>query len=766
MALGAQLAGPRYYGDPSAATALRGRRPRVPRKLPAACLLTFCIVAVLLAVSPVEKAGPTALQSIPKAVARHPMWTHPVVASATAALALGVGGPALADVPPGLMYDGSVVDMAEPQAVTTTISQSTTGGLSGLSLAAPPLVGFTPPTGRSWSYSDFLKAVKARQVEQVTITQEANSLELITRSGQKAEVRYPSTADLGDLLVNNGVDVFVKLPADKGDGWGSSVLSALVTVFFVIPVCIFICSSALATVLSSAFDQFLRSKQSGVEELSETLSSLRATTRSKELKSLFAEITTTGITFADVAGADGAKLELQEVVDFLKNPAKYTRLGARLPKGALLVGPPGTGKTLLAKAVAGEAGVPFFLASASEFIELYVGVGSARVRQLFKKAKAKAPCIIFIDELDAVGRARGAGYGGGNDEREQTVNQLLTEMDGFETNAGVVVLAATNRNDVLDKALLRPGRFDRQITVDYPDLEGRVSILKVHAKGKPIAASVDLAEIARRTPGFSGADLANLLNEAAIAAARRRSTEGIVTTDIVRALEGLIVGPEKAGTVINAEKRKLIAYHEAGHALVGSLIPGYDTVTKISIVPRGGAGGITYFTPQEERLQSGLYSRRYLEDQMAVLLGGRVAEEVVFGEKGTTIGAQQDFEQVTSTARRMVTQLGFCDEIGQVALAQDSGPTFLGQQAGHTSFMSQETAAIVDEEVKRLVQRAYRRAKDLLLKNEGCLHTVAEGLLQAEVMDGAALRDIIARAGAAPYTAEDAPHIALPYQSA
>jgi len=347
-------------------------------------------------------------------------------------------------------------------------------------------------------------------------------------------------------------------------------------------------------------------------------------------------------------GVDGAKLELMEVVDFLKNPDKYTKLGAKIPKGCLLVGPPGTGKTLIAKAVAGEAGVPFFSCAASEFVELFVGVGASRVRDLFEKAKAKAPCIVFIDEIDAVGRQRGAGMGGGNDEREQTINQLLTEMDGFDGNTGVIVLAATNRPDVLDSALLRPGRFDRQVTVDRPDVQGRVKILGVHSRGKTLASDVDFEKIARRTPGFTGADLQNLMNEAAIMAARRDLKE-ISKEEVADALERIIAGPEKKGAVMSEQKKKLVAYHEAGHALVGALMPEYDPVAKISIVPRGAAGGLTFFAPSEERLESGLYSRSYLENQMCVALGGRIAEELIFGPENVTTGASNDFQQVCST---------------------------------------------------------------------------------------------------------------------
>ena len=461
---------------------------------------------------------------------------------------------------------------------------------------------------------------------------------------------------------------------------------------------------------------------------------------------------------------DGAKTELQEVVDFLKNPDKYTALGAKIPKGCLLVGPPGTGKTLLAKAVAGEAGVPFFSCAASEFVELFVGVGASRVRDLFEKAKAKAPCIVFIDEIDAVGRQRGAGMGGGNDEREQTINQLLTEMDGFEGNTGVIVLAATNRPDVLDSALLRPGRFDRQVTVDRPDLQGRVRILNVHAKGKTIAKDVDFEKVARRTPGFTGADLQNLMNEAAILAARRGLVE-ISKEEIADALERIVAGAEKKGAVISEAKRKLVAYHEAGHAIVGALMPEYDPVTKISIVPRGGAGGLTFFAPSEERLESGLYSRAYLENQMAVALGGRIAEEVVFGDENVTTGASSDFQQVTRTARMMITQMGFSKKLGQLALVSGGGPSFLGNDMGRSAEYSQQTADAIEAEVKELVMTAYRRAKDLVVSNRNVLDAVAEVLLEKETIDGDEFERIFTEARAQLYLKADSPGTKVPFTS-
>merc|ERR1719262_571982 len=387
----------------------------------------------------------------------------------------------------------------------------------------------------------------------------------------------------------------------------------------------------------------------------------------------------TGVTFDDVAGCDGAKLELAEVVDFLKQPESYTKNGCRIPRGVILDGPPGTGKTLLAKAVAGEAGVPFISISGSEFVEMFVGVGASRVRDIFGQAKKNAPCIIFIDEIDAVGRQRGGGQGGGNDEREQTINQILVEMDGFDGNPGIITIAATNRVDILDQALLRPGRFDRKVTVDLPDFKGRTRILGVHSRGKPLEPDVDLEAIARRTPGYSGAQLENLMNEAAISAARAaKSTIGWEQID--GAVDRLMVGLEKKGGNQVQKSKEMVAYHEAGHAVVGALVPDYDQVQKISIIPRSnGAGGLTFFAPNDSRLESGMYSRQYLESQLAVALGGRLAEEIIYGDGGVTTGASNDIQQVASIARRMVAEWGMSDKVGQICVSEPSGgPQFMG----------------------------------------------------------------------------------------
>jgi cell division protease FtsH len=407
------------------------------------------------------------------------------------------------------------------------------------------------------------------------------------------------------------------------------------------------------------------------------------------------------------------------------------------------VGPPGTGKTLLAKAVAGEAGVPFFSISGSEFVEMFVGVGASRVRDLFEQAKANAPCIVFIDEIDAVGRQRGAGLGGGNDEREQTLNQLLTEMDGFEGNTGIIIIAATNRPDVLDAALLRPGRFDRQVVVDRPDYAGRLEVLNVHARGKTFAKDVDLQKIARRTPGFTGADLSNLLNEAAILAARRNLTE-ISMDEVNDAIDRVLAGPEKKDRVMSERRKELVAYHEAGHALVGALMPDYDPVQKISIIPRGRAGGLTWFTPSEDRLESGLYSRSYLQNQMAVALGGRIAEEIVFGEEEVTTGASNDLQQVARVARQMVTRFGMSDKLGPVALGRQQGNMFLGRDIAAERDFSEATAATIDDEVRSLVDEAYRRAKQVLTGNRSILDHLARMLVDKETVDAEELQQLLA----------------------
>jgi cell division protease FtsH len=437
------------------------------------------------------------------------------------------------------------------------------------------------------------------------------------------------------------------------------------------------------------------------------------------------------VTFVDVAGADEAKVELQEIIEFLKDPQKFTRLGGRLPKGALLVGPPGTGKTLLAKAVAGEAGRPFFSMSGSDFVEMFVGVGASRVRDLFEQGKAHAPCIIFIDEIDAVGRHRGAGLGGGHDEREQTLNQLLVEMDGFESNDGVILLAATNRPDVLDPALLRPGRFDRQIVVDAPDVKGREGILRVHTRKIPLGADVRLETLSKGTPGLMGADLANLVNEAALLAARRNKSR-VDMVDFEDAKDKVMFGVERRSLVLTEDERRLTAYHEAGHAIVSLEIPGLDPVHKVTIVPRGRSMGLTSWLPEEDRHN---YTKYWLEGRLASSFGGRVAEELVFGADKVTTGAASDIAGATELARRMVTQFGMSDKIGAIAVGDREHEIFLGRELAQRREISERTSELVDEEVKRIIDTAYRRAREILEKKRPVLDALAAALLERETLE-------------------------------
>ncbi|HEX7079578.1 MAG TPA: ATP-dependent zinc metalloprotease FtsH [Gammaproteobacteria bacterium] len=455
------------------------------------------------------------------------------------------------------------------------------------------------------------------------------------------------------------------------------------------------------------------------------------------------------VTFADVAGVEEAKEEVVEIVDFLKDPAKFQRLGGKIPKGVLMVGPPGTGKTLLARAIAGEAKVPFFTISGSDFVEMFVGVGASRVRDMFEQAKKHAPCIIFIDEIDAVGRHRGAGLGGGHDEREQTLNQLLVEMDGFEGNEGVIVIAATNRPDVLDPALLRPGRFDRQVVVPLPDVRGREQILKVHMRKVPVDPNVKPSVIARGTPGFSGADLANLVNEAALLAARaNRRTVRMEEFD--KAKDKIMMGTERRSMVMSEEEKKLTAYHESGHAIVGLLVPDHDPVYKVTIIPRGRALGVTMFLPEEDRYS---YSKQRLMSQMKSLFGGRIAEELIFGPQYVTTGASNDIERATDIARNMVTKWGLSDRLGPLTYTEDDGEIFLGRSVTRHKQVSDVTAHAIDEEVRKLIDTAYTEARQLLESNESKLHMMAEALMKYETIDEQQIRDIME--GRAPRPPED-----------
>jgi len=568
---------------------------------------------------------------------------------------------------------------------------------------------------RSLRYSDFIEAVQANQISRVLISPDRGSALVVESDGRRAEVNLAPDKDLLKILTDNKVDIAVQ-PTRQTPAWQQAASSLLFPIL-----------------LLGGLFFLLRRAQGGGGNQAMSFGKSKARVQMEPQ---------TQVTFNDVAGIEGAKLELTEVVDFLKNPDRFTAVGAKIPKGVLLVGPPGTGKTLLAKAVAGEAGVPFFSISGSEFVEMFVGVGASRVRDLFEQAKKNAPCIVFIDEIDAVGRQRGAGLGGGNDEREQTLNQLLTEMDGFEGNTGIIIVAATNRPDVLDAALMRPGRFDRQVVVDRPDYSGRLQILGVHARGKTLSKDVDLDRVARRTPGFTGADLANLLNEAAIMAARRQLVE-ISMDEVNDAIERVMAGPEKKDRVMSERRKRLVAYHEAGHALVGALMPDYDSVQKISIIPRGNAGGLTFFTPSEERMESGLYSRSYLQNQMAVALGGRVAEEIVYGEDEVTTGASNDLQQVARVARQMVTRFGMSDKLGPVALGRSQGGMFLGRDIGAERDFSEDTAATIDAEVSELVAVAYKRATTVLSANRAVLDELADLLVEQETVDAEQLQELL-----------------------
>jgi len=571
---------------------------------------------------------------------------------------------------------------------------------------------------RTLRYSDFIEAVQDKQVSRVFLSPDNGTAQIIENDGSRAEVNLAPDEDLLQLLTENDVDIAVQ-PTQQANPWQQAASS----LFFPF------------LLLAGLFFLFRRSQGGAGGGGNPAMNFGKSKARLQMEPS-------TQVTFGDVAGIEGAKLELSEVVDFLKNPDRFTAVGAKIPKGVLLVGPPGTGKTLLAKAVAGEAAVPFFSISGSEFVEMFVGVGASRVRDLFEQAKKNAPCIVFIDEIDAVGRQRGAGLGGGNDEREQTLNQLLTEMDGFEGNTGIIIVAATNRPDVLDSALLRPGRFDRQVVVDRPDYLGRLQILKVHARGKTLSKDVDLDQVARRTPGFTGADLSNLLNEAAILAARRERTE-VSKLEIGDAIERVMAGPEKKDRVMSNKRKELVAYHEAGHALVGAVMPDYDPVQKISIIPRGQAGGLTFFTPSEERMESGLYSRSYLQNQMAVALGGRVAEEIVYGEDEVTTGASNDLKQVAQVARQMVTRFGMSEKLGPVALGRSQGGMFLGRDIAAERDFSEDTAATIDEEVSYLVDIAYKRATKALEENRSVLNELAEMLIEKETVDSEDLQELL-----------------------
>jgi len=550
---------------------------------------------------------------------------------------------------------------------------------------------------------DFIDKVKTEQIDE--IQQKGDSL-IALRDGKPLYKTgfIGSTSELQALLQKEGIDPGIIAPVVAGIDWGT------IGVTVILPIVL------LGAVFYFLF--FRAARGAGTQAFNFSKSRARLTLDKRP-----------DVTFADVAGADEAKEEVQEIVEFLKAPQKFQALGGRIPRGVLLVGPPGTGKTLLAKAIAGEARVPFYSISGSEFVEMFVGVGAARVRDLFEQAKRNAPCLIFIDEIDAVGRHRGAGLGGGHDEREQTLNQILAEMDGFDTNANVIVMAATNRPDILDPALLRPGRFDRHVVIDLPDIKGRKAILEVHAKGKPLAKEVDLATIAKQTPGFSGADLANLINEAAILAARRNHKE-ITLDDLEEATDRVMLGPERRSRVLSQREKEITAYHESGHALTARMLPNADPVHKISIVSRGMALGWTLPLPREDRH---LWTKSQLNDKLAVSLGGRVAEEITFGEM--TTGAQHDLEEATKLARKMVTEYGMSEKLGPRTFGQRQELVFLGREISEQRDYSDKIAQEIDEEVHNIIQKAYDTARKILTENKAKLKQLAEELIAHETLD-------------------------------
>ncbi|QDY99960.1 ATP-dependent metallopeptidase FtsH/Yme1/Tma family protein [Nitratireductor mangrovi] len=567
-------------------------------------------------------------------------------------------------------------------------------------------------SSREVAYSEFLQDVSNGRVKSVTISGERIT-GTYNDGGGSFQTYSPGDPTLVSRLEDRGVTINARPEADGSNSLFGYLISWL-PMILILGVWIF----------------FMRQMQSG---------SGRAMGFGKSKAKLLTEAHGR-VTFADVAGVDEAKEDLEEIVEFLRDPQKFQRLGGKIPRGVLLVGPPGTGKTLLARSVAGEANVPFFTISGSDFVEMFVGVGASRVRDMFEQAKKNAPCIIFIDEIDAVGRHRGAGLGGGNDEREQTLNQLLVEMDGFETNEGIILIAATNRPDVLDPALLRPGRFDRQVVVPNPDISGREKILKVHSRNVPLAPNVDLKVLARGTPGFSGADLANLVNEAALLAARRNKRL-VTMAEFEDAKDKVMMGAERRSHAMTQEEKELTAFHEAGHAIVALNVPSSDPLHKATIIPRGRALGMVMQLPEGDRYSM---SYKYMISRLAIMMGGRVAEELKFGKENITSGAASDIDQATKLARAMVTRWGFSDKLGQVAYGDNQEEVFLGHSVARQQNMSEETQQIIDAEVRRLIDEAYDAARDILTKKKKGWIAIAEGLLEYETLSGDEIRQLLA----------------------
>ena len=568
-------------------------------------------------------------------------------------------------------------------------------------------------SSRQLDYSSFVKDVSQEQIREVRI--DGKTINGVKRNGDKFLTIIPVQDNqlINDLL-NHNVRVLGEKPEEP------SVLASIFISWFPM------------LLLIGVWVFFMRQMQGGGGKGAMSFGKSRARLMGED------QIKTT---FADVAGCDEAKEEVKELVDYLKDPSRFQKLGGKIPKGILMVGQPGTGKTLLAKAIAGEAKVPFFSISGSDFVEMFVGVGASRVRDMFEQAKKSAPCIIFIDEIDAVGRQRGAGLGGGHDEREQTLNQMLVEMDGFEGHEAIIVIAATNRPDVLDPALLRPGRFDRQVVVGLPDVRGREQILKVHMRKVPLGDDVDASVIARGTPGFSGADLANLVNEAALFAARGNKRL-VGMNEFEKAKDKIMMGAERKSMVMSESEKEMTAYHEAGHAIVGRMVPEHDPVYKVSIIPRGRALGVTMYLPEQERWS---HSKQYLESMISSLYGGRLAEEIIYGREKMTTGASNDIERATDLARKMVTQWGMSEQMGPMLYAEEEGEVFLGRSMAKAKHMSEDTARVIDAEIKHIINRNYDRAKHVLMENMDILHAMKDALMKYETIDAKQIDDLMAR---------------------